>query len=115
MGPPDVAVRRVGFEPITTRHYPMPRETARFVGEPVAMVVAETIDQAKDGAELIEIAYEALAAVAHAVDALRTGAPELWDKAPGNLCIDIEVGDEAAAAEGFRRAAHVVRLETWIY
>jgi carbon-monoxide dehydrogenase large subunit len=63
MGPPDVAVRLRGFDPITTRDYPMPPDKARFVGEPVAVVVAETIDQAKDAAELLEITYEPLPAV----------------------------------------------------
>ena len=78
MGRPDVAVRVRGFEPITTRDYPMPPDKARFVGEAVAMVVAETVDQAKDAAELIEIAYEPLPAVVRAADAVKPGAPRLW-------------------------------------
>jgi carbon-monoxide dehydrogenase large subunit len=114
MGPPDVAVRLRGLKPITTRDYPMPPDRARFVGEPVAMVVAETIDQAKDAAELLEIAYDPLPAVVRAADAVKPGAPRLWDDAPDNLCIDIEVGDEATTAEAFRRAAHTVRLDTWV-
>jgi aerobic carbon-monoxide dehydrogenase large subunit len=114
MGPPDVVVRLRGFAPITTRDYPMPSDKARFAGEPVAMVVAETVDQAKDAAELLEIAYEPLPAVARAVDALKPGAPSLWDDAPDNLCVDIELGDEAATADAFARAVHVVRLETWV-
>ena len=114
MGPPDVAARLRGPGPITTRDYPMPPDTARFVGEPVAMVVAETSDRAKDAAELLDIAYEPLPAVVRAADAMQPGAPRLWDDAPNNLCIDIEVGDEAAAAAAFRSAARVVRLETWV-
>ena len=113
MGRPDVAARVRG-EPITTLDYPMPHDKARFVGEPVAMVVAETVDQAKDAAELIEIAYEPLPAVVRAADALKPGAPRLWDNAPDNLCVDIKVGDEAATAEAFGRAAHIVRLNTWV-
>jgi len=113
MGRPDVAVRVRGFDPITTRDYPMPPDTVRFVGEPVAIVVAETIDQAKDAAELLEIAYEPLPAVVRAADAVKPGAPRLWDNAPDNLCVDIEVGDEIATAKAFRRAAHIVRLDTW--
>jgi carbon-monoxide dehydrogenase large subunit len=111
-GPPDLAVRQRGFAPIATRHYPLPSDKVRFVGEPVAMVVAETIAAAKDAAERLDIAYEPLPAVVHAAEALRPGAPQLWDEAPGNLCVDIEAGDEAATAAAFRRAAHVVRLET---
>jgi carbon-monoxide dehydrogenase large subunit len=114
MGRPDVAARVRGFEPITTLDYPMPPDKARFVGEPVAVVVAETVDQAKDAAELIEIAYEPLPAVVRAADALKPDAPRLWDDAPDNLCVDIEVGDEAAAAEAFGRAAPIVRLDTWV-
>ena len=102
MGPPDVAARLRGPGPITTHDYPMPPDTARFVGEPVAMVVAETSDQAKDAAELLDIAYEPLPAVVRAADAMKPGAPRLWDDAPDNLCIDIEVGDEAATAAAFR-------------
>ena len=64
MGPPDVAARVRGSGPITTRDYPMPPDQARFVGEPVALVVAETIDQAKDAAEQLQIGYEPLPAVA---------------------------------------------------
>jgi carbon-monoxide dehydrogenase large subunit len=111
MGHPDVAVRVRGFGPITTRDYPMPPDKVRFVGEPVALVVAETIDQAKDAVELIEIAYEPLTAVVRAADAVKPGAPSLWDDAPDNLCIDIEVGDEAATTAAFASAAHIA---SWI-
>jgi carbon-monoxide dehydrogenase large subunit len=114
MGPPDVAPWVRGFGPITTRDYPMPPDQARFVGEPVAMIVAETIDQAKDAAELLVISYEALPAVVRAADALKPDAPQLWNDALDNLCIDIDVGDEAATAAAFRRAAHIVRLDTWV-
>ena len=114
MAAPDVAVRVRGSAPIATRDYPMPPDKVRFVGEPVAIVVAATVEQAKDAAELLDIAYEPLAAVARAAEAIEPGAPRLWDEAPGNLCIDIEVGDEAATAGVFADAAHVVRLDTWV-
>ena len=107
-------MRLRGCAPIATRDFPMPPDKARFVGEPVAMVVAGTIDQARDAAELIEITYEPLPAVARAADAVKPEAPCLWDDAPGNLCIDIEVGDEAATADAFARAAHIVRLDIWV-
>ncbi len=111
---PDVAVRVRGSAPIATHDYPMPPDKARFVGEPVAIVVAATFEEAKDAAELLDIAYEPLAAVTRAAEAIEPGAPRLWDEAPSNLCIDIEVGDEAATARAFGRAAHVVRLDTWV-
>ena len=111
--PPDVQARLAGGLPIATRHYPLPADRARFVGEPVALVVAETIDAAKDATELVEITWEPLPAVVRAAAAVVPGAPTLWDEAPDNVCIDIEVGDAAATSEAFARAAHVVRLETW--
>ena len=114
MAAPDVAVRVRGSALIATRDYPMPPDKARFVGEPVAIVVAATVEQAKDAAELLNIAYEPLAAVARAAEAIEPGAPRLWDEAPENLCLDIEVGDEAVTARAFGRAAHVVRLDTWV-
>jgi aerobic carbon-monoxide dehydrogenase large subunit len=114
MRPPDLAVRLRGTGPTATPHWPLPVEKARFVGEAVALVVADTISAAKDMAERVEIDYEPLPAVARAADAVRPGAPVLWDEAPGNLCIEIEAGDEAATAAAFARAAHVVRLETWV-
>jgi aerobic carbon-monoxide dehydrogenase large subunit len=113
MGPPDLAVRKRS-ELITTPHWPLPIDTARFVGEAVAMVVAETIAAAKDMAEKVAVDYQPLPAVARASDATKQNAPMLWDEAPGNLCVDIEAGDAEATAAAFARAAHVVRLETWV-
>jgi len=111
--PPDVQARLSGAPPIATRHYPLPADRARFVGEPVALVVAETIAVAKDAVELVDVTYEPLPAVVRAADAIAPDAPGLWDEAPANVCIDIEVGDEKATADAFARAAHVVRLDTW--
>jgi aerobic carbon-monoxide dehydrogenase large subunit len=113
MGRPDLAVRK-RHGPITTPHWPLPLDKARFVGEAVVMVVAETIAAAKDMAEKVRVDYEPLPAVAHASDAIKQNAPLLWGEAPGNLCIDIEAGDEEATTAAFARAAHVVRLETWV-
>ena len=110
--PPDVQARLTGAPPIATRHYALPADRARFVGEPVALVVADTIAAAKDAAELLDVTYEPLPAVVSAANAVASGAPSLWDEAPDNVCIDIEVGDAAATAAAFARAAHVVRLNT---
>ena len=110
--PPDVQARLTGAPPIATRHYALPADRARFVGEPVALVVADTIAAAKDAAELLDVTYEPLPAVVSAANAVASGAPSLWDEAPNNVCIDIEVGDAAATAAAFARAAHVVRLNT---
>ncbi len=111
MQPPDVAVR-LRAAPVATAHYPLPPDKARFVGEQVALVVAETIAAARDAAELLDVRYEVLPSVAYAADAVQPGAPLLWNEAPDNVCIDIEIGNEAATVAAFARAAHVVRLET---
>ena len=85
-------------------------DRVRFVGEPVALVVATTAHHAQYGAELIEVAYEALPAVADAAGALASGAPVIHASVPGNLCFDFDYGDAAATAAAFAAAAHVVRL-----
>ena len=113
MGPPDLKPRPLA-SPIPTTHYPMPQERVRFVGEPVGLVVAKTLAQAKDAAELLQIEYEPLPAVTQAADAVKPGAPLLWDEAPGNLCIEIETGDKMATDATFAGAAHVVTFETQV-
>ncbi|MFQ6016749.1 MAG: xanthine dehydrogenase family protein molybdopterin-binding subunit [Kiloniellaceae bacterium] len=86
-------------------------ERVRFVGDAVAFVVAETMEAAKDAAELIDVDYEPLPAVTRAEDALEPGAPLVWDQVPGNLCVDFEAGDEAAVDAALARADHVVALD----
>ena len=88
------------------------RGRVRHVGDPVAVVVAETLAQARDAAELIAIDYETLPAVVDAHAATRPGAPLAWDSIAGNLCFDIGAGQSKAAVEAaFACAAHVTRLE----
>ncbi len=86
----------------------------RYVGEPIAFVVAETLNEARDAAELIDVAYEPLPAVVTAEAALAPGAPALWDDNPGNEAFFHEVGDKAAVDAAFARADHVVRHRTVI-
>src|SRR5262245_51626660 len=83
----------------------------RHVGDPVAVVVAETRAEAEAAAELIEVDYKALPAVVTADEALKQGAPLLFDAAPGNLCFDWHLGDKAAVDAAFARAQHVTRLD----
>ncbi len=82
----------------------------RYVGEPVAFVVAHTAHQAQDAAELVQVNYEALPCVVEAVDALADGAPALWDSVPGNLAFRFTKGDRDAVASAMARAAHVAEL-----
>jgi carbon-monoxide dehydrogenase large subunit len=83
----------------------------RYVGEAVACVVAETAVQAKDAAEAVELDIEELPAVTNPGDALKPGAPQIHDEAPGNLVLDFHYGDAEAVKKAFGAAAHVTRLE----
>ncbi|MBS0509363.1 MAG: xanthine dehydrogenase family protein molybdopterin-binding subunit, partial [Proteobacteria bacterium] len=85
-------------------------ERVRFVGEPVAAVVAETLQQALDAAEAVLVDYEELPAITHAAGALARGAPALTPQAPDNIAAEMRHGDAAATAQAFARAAQVVRL-----
>ncbi len=84
-------------------------ERVRYVGDPVAMVVAETLGQAKDAAELVQIEYEPLPSVTSVIEAAQPGAPLLWDENPDNISHTYERGDRAATETAFARAAHVVK------
>ncbi len=81
----------------------------RYIGECVAFVVAETLAQAKDAAELIAVDYETLPAVVGTEDALQTGTPSVWQDCPGNAAWFHEVGNKAAVEAAFAKAAHVVK------
>ncbi len=83
----------------------------RHVGDPVAVVIAETKQQAKNAAELLMIDYADLAPVAHVRDAVAPGAALLHDDAPGNTCYDWHIGDKAMVDNAFAHAAHVVKLD----
>ena len=91
-------------------HPVLARGRVRHVGDPVAFVVAGTLAQARDAAELIEVEYENLPAVSGTDEALAPGAPRIWEDAPDNLCLDWEIGDAAAARAAFDKAAHVTTL-----
>jgi len=83
----------------------------RFVGDPIAMVVAETREQANDAVDLIEVDFAMLDAVTDTAGALEERAPQIWDEAPGNLCFDWEMGDSPATEQAFRQAARVVSVD----
>jgi aerobic carbon-monoxide dehydrogenase large subunit len=84
---------------------------ARYVGDPVAVVIAESLNEAKDAAELVAVDYDVLPAVVGASDALAPGAPVVHDIAPDNRCYTWGLGDRAATEAAFARATHVTRLE----
>jgi carbon-monoxide dehydrogenase large subunit len=93
--------------PFETPHPPLAAKRVRFVGEPIAMVVAETQAAAQDAAESVVVEYDPLPAVTDALTALAPGAPLLHDEVAGNLAIDTAFGDQAAAEAAFA-AAHLV-------
>jgi len=96
---------------IRTPHRPtLALHKVRFVGDPVALVVADSPQAAQDAAEAVEVEYRELPAVVLGSEALKSGAPQLHDDLPGNLSFDFEYGDEKAAAEAFARAAHITRI-----
>lgn len=105
---------RDGSERLITRQWPLPADRTRFVGEAVAMVVAETLLQARDAAEAVLIDWEPLPAVVRALDALREDAPQLWEHIPGNCTLESDLGDEIATEAALARATHRVRLTSWI-
>jgi carbon-monoxide dehydrogenase large subunit len=90
---------------------PLAQTKVRYVGDAVAIVVADTKAQARDAAEKVNVSYEELPAITEAVDALKEGAPQLHDNAPGNLIYDWEIGEAGAANDAIANAAHVTRMD----
>jgi carbon-monoxide dehydrogenase large subunit len=89
----------------------LPTDKVRYVGDPIACVVAQTLVQAKDAAEAVEADIEPLPAVTSAEEAARPGAPRLYDDVPDNVSLDYHFGDADAVAKAFAQAAHVTRLQ----
>ena len=107
--PFDVAKRNGG--PAADAPQPLlATDRVRYLGEPVAFVVAETQAQARDALELIAVDYELLPAVTEIDEAMASEAPHLWDELDSNLSFDWEGGDAGAAERAFADAAHVTRL-----
>ena len=114
-GGPDAALRVFpGFQVFTVDMAALATDKVRYVGEPVAMVIAESHDAARDAAELVAVDYEPMRVVVRAADAVKPGASLVWDACAGNLSADGEVGDKPSTDVAFAGAAHIVRLETWI-
>jgi len=111
--PPDITlVNSDGSAMTVPPQMPLAHERVRFVGEPVVLVVAETLAAAKDAAELVAVDYRPLPAVTAAARAAAPEAPRLWDQP--NVVVDAMVGDGAATDAAFAGAAHVARLETLV-
>ena len=102
--------KRPDGTPMFARPHPgLAQGRVRYVGDPVAMVVAETIAQAKDAAELVAVEYEELPSVTDTAAAAGPGAAPVWDECPDNVSNLYEAGDKTAADAAFARATHIVR------
>ena len=115
----DLAAEGLGHMPCLAAVKPMivpPRPAladgrVRHVGDPVAFVVADSAEAAREAAELIEVDYEALDAVVDGLAALAADAPAIWPEAPGNLAYHVQRGDADAVAKAMAEAAHIVEVE----
>src|SRR6266481_292695 len=103
--------RRDGSAAFATPRPALARGRVRHVGDPVALVVADTAVQAADAAEQVIVDYEPLPVVTGAREALRAGAPAVWDEAPDNVAFVWEAGNRDAVARAFEGAAHVTKLD----
>jgi carbon-monoxide dehydrogenase large subunit len=83
----------------------------RHVGDPVAVIIADSLGQARDAAELITVDYAVEPSVADMAAALKPGAPSVHEGVPGNLCYDWHIGEPAAIADALGKAARVVKLD----
>ncbi len=104
---------RGGADQRVPPRFSLTADCARFVGEPLALVVAESAAQAQDAAEAVAIEFEELPAVVEARAALAAGAPQLHESVPGNLVLDFAGGDEAATKAAFAGAAKVISLSAY--
>ena len=102
---------RDGSDPVIVPRPVLACGAARFVGDAVAIVIAETQQQARDAADLVEVSYGPLPQVTDPRAALADSAPCIHDDRRGNLALDWEGGDGAQTSEAFSRAAHITRLE----
>ncbi len=101
---------RDGSPRAETPRYGLAAGTVRHVGDPVAFIVAETVQQARDAAEAVMVDYDILPAATDLATASKPGQPQVWDSAPNNICFDWEAGDRAATEALFASAAHVTKL-----
>jgi len=102
---------RDGTPLLQTNRAALMSDKVRYVGDPVAFVVAETAGQARDAAEAVALDIDPLPAVTDAEEATRPGAPQLYDHIPGNVALDYHYGDTAKIEAAFTSAAHVTKLD----
>ena len=97
--------------PMYRPHFPaLVRDRVRYVGDPIVFIVAETLAQAMEAADLIEIEFEALPAITSTADAIASDAPVVWEEQGDNICFVHTEGNKAAVDEAFARADHISHL-----
>ena len=109
--PRQVMNNRDGTPMVSPTRYALANDKVRYVGDPIAAVVAKTLAQAKDAAEAVVVDIDPLPAVTTARAAAALGAPQLYDDVPGNVGLDFHYSGSEAVAAAFAGAAHVTRLE----
>jgi carbon-monoxide dehydrogenase large subunit len=109
--PRQVMNNRDGTPMLSPTRYALATDKVRYVGDPIAAVVAETVAAAKDAAEAVVVDIDPLPAVTSAREAAAPGAPLLYDDVLGNVGLDFHYGDSEKTAAAFASAAHVTRLE----
>jgi carbon-monoxide dehydrogenase large subunit len=98
-------------DPFTGPPYPiLPRDEVRHVGDAIAFVVADTVDQARDAIEAIEVNWTPLPAVVGVANAVKPGAPQVWPNHPGNVLFDVPIGDKKATDAAFAKAHAVAEV-----
>jgi carbon-monoxide dehydrogenase large subunit len=103
-------LKRRDGSPMYKARYPiLAEDRVRWVGDYIAFVTAETLAQAQDASELIQVDYEELPAVTSTAEAPKAGAPRVWDDCPDNICFVELIGDKAAVETAVSRASHIVR------
>lgn len=91
-------------------HPALAQGKVRHVGDPVAFVVAETLEQARAATEAVQVDYDVLPAVVGVLDAIKPGAAAVFDDIPDNVCVDWDLGDRSATEAAFKKAAHIARI-----
>jgi carbon-monoxide dehydrogenase large subunit len=113
--PPDIILEnRDGSDIFIPHQHCLPADKARYVGEAVAMVIADTRNRAIDAAEAVAVEWEVLPAAVDTWAAAEPDAPKVWDEAASNVCIDSEVGDRAGVEAAFAKAHFVAKLRTTV-
>ena len=112
VGPLPCTTKFVAEQPlVVAERYALARDKVRYVGDPVALVLAETEMAAQEAAELVLVDYEALPVVVNPVNSMQDGNPLIWSNAPKNIAYRFKKGEKESTEAAFHGAAHIVELD----